>query len=98
MNELDKFKEDSAMRLFGRSRVLAIAGEGCVRCGESAVDFKDELSKKEFGISGLCQPCQDEIFGPDDEDKEETLEISHAIFEETEIDIPPEDGWPKRLK
>ena len=24
--------------------------------------FKDELSKKEFGISGMCQECQDEIF------------------------------------
>lgn len=29
--------------------------------------FKDELSKREFVISGLCQPCQDEIFkGPDE--------------------------------
>lgn len=25
-------------------------------------DFKDALSKKEYGISGLCQACQDEIF------------------------------------
>lgn len=25
-------------------------------------DFKDELSKKEFKISGLCQQCQDETF------------------------------------
>jgi len=24
--------------------------------------FKDELSKKEFRISGLCQKCQDETF------------------------------------
>jgi hypothetical protein len=24
--------------------------------------FKDELSRKEFIISGLCQPCQDKIF------------------------------------
>ena len=63
MNELDKAKEDMAMRLFGRSRVLAIAGKGCVKCGEAAASFKDELSKKEFGISGFCQTCQDEIFG-----------------------------------
>jgi len=26
-------------------------------------EFRDELSKKEFGISGLCQKCQDETFG-----------------------------------
>jgi hypothetical protein len=26
-------------------------------------DFKDALSKKEYGISGLCQVCQDSVFG-----------------------------------
>ena len=26
-------------------------------------DFKDDLSKKEFKISGICQKCQDEFFG-----------------------------------
>lgn len=25
--------------------------------------FRDELSRKEFEISGLCQSCQDDIFG-----------------------------------
>lgn len=25
-------------------------------------DFKDELSKKEYGISGLCFSCQDKVF------------------------------------
>tara|TARA_Y100001938_G_scaffold16711_1_gene20609 strand:- start:357 stop:548 length:192 start_codon:yes stop_codon:yes gene_type:complete len=63
MNELDKFKEETAFMLFGRSRTLAIAGKGCVKCGEPAVEFKDELSRKEYGISGLCQCCQDDIFG-----------------------------------
>lgn len=26
-------------------------------------DFRDELSRKEYKISGLCQKCQDEVFG-----------------------------------
>lgn len=26
-------------------------------------EFKDEISRKEFAISGWCQKCQDEIFG-----------------------------------
>ena len=26
-------------------------------------DFRDDLSRKEFSISGLCQNCQDEMFG-----------------------------------
>ena len=25
-------------------------------------DFKDELSKKEYTISGMCQKCQDQTF------------------------------------
>lgn len=28
-------------------------------------DFRDDLSRKEFKISGLCQKCQDETFGGD---------------------------------
>jgi len=26
-------------------------------------DFRDELSRKEYKISGLCQECQDKMFG-----------------------------------
>lgn len=35
--------------------------------------FKDELSKKEFGISGMCQSCQDDIFcePPEEDDNAE---------------------------
>ena len=92
LNEMDKFKEESAMGLFGRSRLLAIAGKGCVKCGESAVDFRDEISKKEFGISGFCQVCQDDIFGGPDEDdmKGEVLDAVHPIFNDV--------NFPKRFK
>jgi transcription initiation factor IIE alpha subunit len=36
----------------------------CPFCGEvvNMSDFKDELSKKEFSLSGLCQGCQDSFF------------------------------------
>ncbi len=83
MSELEQAKEEMAFKLFGRSRTLAIAGNGCVKCGESAVDFRDEISKKEFGISGFCQACQDDIFGGSDEDdmKDEVLGQVHKIFE-----------------
>ena len=60
---MDKFKEEMAFQLFGRSRTLAFAGNQCVKCGEFAKDFRDEISRKEYGISGFCQPCQDETFG-----------------------------------
>ena len=29
--------------------------------------FKDEISVKEFQISGLCQVCQDDIFDKEEE-------------------------------
>jgi|TARA_Y100000296_G_scaffold80118_1_gene105039 hypothetical protein len=67
MNELDRAKEDMAFMAFGRSRTLAMAGNQCVSCGESAGDFRDELSRKEYGISGLCQCCQDSIFGTEED-------------------------------
>ena len=70
MNELDTFKDDIAMKLFGRSKVLAVAGNQCVKCGASVIptkdgglDFRDEVLEREYGISGLCQTCQDGIFG-----------------------------------
>jgi len=28
-------------------------------------DFRNEISRKEFTISGICQSCQDQIFGKD---------------------------------
>ena len=36
----------------------------CPRCGINVNqdEFVDELSKKEFKISGTCQKCQDELF------------------------------------
>jgi len=63
MNELEQFKEDVAIKVFGRSRKLALAGNACVKCGEFNLEFRDEISRKEYGISALCQCCQDGIFG-----------------------------------
>lgn len=40
-----------------------IAAGNCPTCGKPVGKFKDELSKKEFGISGMCQACQDSVFG-----------------------------------
>ncbi len=67
MNELDNYKEEAAFAAFGRSRILAQAGNSCVKCGQPAVDFRDELSEKEYGLSAFCQVCQDRIFGVEEE-------------------------------
>lgn len=52
-------------RMTGRS--TSITENICVRppigCGGDASKFKDARSQREYTISGLCQKCQDEIFG-----------------------------------
>ena len=48
---------------FGRSRKRCIESDVCVSCGGEAKEFKDDLSRKEFTISGMCQVCQDKVFG-----------------------------------
>jgi len=63
MNELEQFKENVGQAAFGRSPRLAKAAGQCVQCGEFNLEFRDELSRKEYGISALCQCCQDSIFG-----------------------------------
>jgi len=35
----------------------------CLSCGRMVTIFRDELSEKEYSISGMCQTCQDKIFG-----------------------------------
>ena len=36
----------------------------CGWCGQkiNLKDFRDELSRKEYSISGLCQSCQDKVW------------------------------------
>jgi len=37
----------------------------CNGCGSKVnpKEFRNDLSRKEYGISGFCQKCQDEVFG-----------------------------------
>jgi len=44
-------------------RTTAIKSDTCATCGKPATQFKDDLSRREYTISGMCQACQDEIFG-----------------------------------
>lgn len=34
----------------------------CVLCGEEIKEFRDEISLREYNISGTCQECQDLLF------------------------------------
>ena len=56
------------MRKAGFSKEVDMIEEGvCPDCGKKIEyeDFRNELSIKEFNISGMCQKCQDDFFGED---------------------------------
>lgn len=55
--EMEQFLE----AVFGRT--TAITNDRCVLCNGPATEFRDEASKEEYAISGMCQKCQDEVFG-----------------------------------
>ena len=88
MSNLDTFKEEMAFTLFGRSPSVCKAGGQCVKCGEFDLWFRDGLSRNEHGISGFCQSCQDDIFGLNNEDKEETLSAAKDAI--PGFFVPPE--------
>lgn len=47
----------------GKHRLTEIEADRCISCEKDAKEFKNELSKREYSISGLCQKCQDNVFG-----------------------------------
>jgi hypothetical protein len=51
----------------GSRRLEAIKNDRCVSCAGPASSFSDDLSRREYQISGMCQACQDQFF-VDDED------------------------------
>lgn len=60
--------EAEITKIFGHDRRAAIEKNVCVPppigCGKLALVFRDEESRREFAISGLCQNCQDKIWKP----------------------------------
>lgn len=48
--------------IFGDDISERISNNRCPMCNKEITGFRDELSKREYEISGLCQECQDKIF------------------------------------
>ena len=46
----------------GVDRRTMITADLCALCAQPATEFTDELSRKEYTISGMCQTCQDGVF------------------------------------
>ncbi len=60
--QMQKALDEISEKLFDRSRSLSMIKLECPTCGKPVSKFRDELSEREFRISGMCQECQDEVF------------------------------------
>jgi len=49
-------------QIFPGTTDLIMQGK-CPHCKKAIGEFRNNISEKEFTISGLCQECQDEVFG-----------------------------------
>ena len=59
-----KLKDNIAKAFHGMTMTEVLEKGICVDCRKSiAGTFKDDLSVKEYHISGLCQVCQDSVLG-----------------------------------
>ena len=62
-NEVIENLLDEFSKIIGTPRSVAFKTNTCVICSGEANEFRDATSKKEYSISGMCQPCQDKIWG-----------------------------------
>ena len=51
--------------VLGINRIEAIKSDTCAICKSDAKEFRNDISRKEYRISGMCQECQDSVFGKD---------------------------------
>tara|TARA_R110000824_G_scaffold350598_2_gene537532 strand:+ start:1617 stop:1832 length:216 start_codon:yes stop_codon:yes gene_type:complete len=54
--------------IIGTPRSTAFSQKLCVMCNGDASSFKNELSEKEYSLSGMCQKCQDGFFDQSEEE------------------------------
>lgn len=52
--------------LTGKDRQSTIIENKCVFCKNPNFDFRDDISRREYQISGMCVTCQDKVFGVDE--------------------------------
>jgi len=63
-DNIQKLLDNMTKQMFGRVQ----DNIHCTNCGKDAGFFKDEVSLREYEISGLCQECQDKVFDENEYD------------------------------
>ncbi len=58
----------------GKDRPTCIREGICITCDDAhgiiASSFRDDISRKEYAISAMCQSCQDDVFGHGEPDED----------------------------
>ncbi len=54
--------------LSGKNRYQVVKDGMCMTCEGQASFFRDAVSEDEYRISGMCQDCQDSVFGISEDD------------------------------
>ncbi|HWQ95782.1 MAG TPA: hypothetical protein VN368_00265 [Candidatus Methylomirabilis sp.] len=62
--------------LFFPDRIPRMKKHICMACTGKVEGFDSELSQKEYLISGMCQKCQDEVFGASEEDSDDVCVVT----------------------
>ena len=74
---MDSFLDMLTRPVTGMSNRETIKKKICPTCAKPVGEFRDELSVKEYRISGMCQECQDSVFGSPDKPYVEPSEDEH---------------------
>jgi len=67
INDVDKFVDDGYKEAFGQTRGEAKTEGVCVVCKKPPTFYSD-AGKREYQISGVCEPCFDLMFAEEDDD------------------------------
>lgn len=70
------------MRAIKRKMARETPGDTCWVCDGPSTEFRDALSKREHGMSGMCQSCQDIMYEPTPEPEEGEGKGGEDIIEE----------------
>jgi len=69
--------EEFLTNLTGKDRKATIAAGSCTTCDSPDMNFREEIDRREYSMSGMCQKCQDVAFAPDPDDEEGDDYIPH---------------------
>ena len=88
-------KEFRAQKAAGNQPICAFAGKDYDPQHDTGhtMEFRDELSKREYQISGLCQACQDHMWGTGDEEGELAEPDYDSDTREREAAIDQDAVW-----